>query len=104
MKNKLKKDILAFLESHNDGSEETAKLIEKVRYETYFADVDAFSVCPDDLENLGESAEEDLREKLGIDECAPFTLEHCEEVANAMAEYLADEFSENIHNAIHYQL
>lgn len=94
--------MLDYLKSHNDGSAD--RLIEALVYECSYADCDTFSICPDDLDCISESAERKLRKRLNKAANDPWTLEDCEAAANALADHICEEFSENLHNAIEYDL
>lgn len=45
-----------------------------------------------------------LRQKLGKREGEDYTMEDCEKVANAIADMVSEEFSENLLNAIEYEM
>ena len=103
MDTSLKQELLSFVEKHNDGSEETSRLITKLKDSLHYVDLNAYSLCPDDLMNcISEEATKTLRTKLGKNESEPFTLQDCETVSKWLADMIADEFSENLHNAILY--
>ncbi len=103
METSLKKELLSYIEKHNDGSAEASRLIRKLNNALGYVDINAHSLCPDDLENaLSEEAVTILRKKLSKKESEPFTMEDCEVVSEWLADTIADEFSENLHNAIMY--
>ncbi len=103
MDTSLKQELLTFVKKHNDGSEETSRLITKLKDSLHYVDLNAYSLCPDDLMNcISEEAKKTLRKKLGKDESEPFTLQDCETVSEWLADMIEDEFSENLHNAIIY--
>lgn len=103
METSLKKELLSYIEKHNDGSAEASRLIRKLNDALGYVDINTHSLCPDDLENgLSEEATAILRNKLSKEESEPFTIEDCEVVSEWMADTIADEFSEVLHNAIMY--
>lgn len=105
MKASLKNEILEYLKANNDGSETAKHLISEMEYEVCFADVDAFSVSTDDLMTLdGSSIGNTLREKLGKGKKDEYNIEDCIRVAEAMADFCCEEYSENLYNTIEYEL
>lgn len=100
-----KRRLLAYIQKNNDGTSEAEALIHFLEHETYFADCDVFAVSVDDLKYLGDSeVAKNLRQKLGKREGEDYTMEDCEKVANAIADMVSEEFSENLLNAIEYEI
>jgi len=94
MNNETKQKLLSFLSSHNDGSKETAALIEAMKKECTYAHFSAFDVSTDDLQNFPNQPK--LRTALGKKDDDTFTMHDCETVAKTMTDMLAEEFQENI--------
>lgn len=97
---KLKQRLLSYLENHNDGSEEAKSLIETMKGETCWADTECHTVCVDDLINYYD--QQTLREKLNKADGKEYTIDDCQRIADAINEQIADEFSEDLENAIAY--
>lgn len=97
---KLKQRLLSYLESHNDGSKEAQSLIKEMKNQTCYADTDCHSVDREDLENYWD--QESLRKKLNKADGEEYTVEDCQRIADAITETIADEFSEDLENAIAY--
>lgn len=102
MKLSVKKKILQYLTEHNDGSELATELIRKMEYECIHADCDTHSVEVYDLERYHD--QETLKEKLGKNINEAYTIDDCQRVAEAIRDWIADEFSEDLGNAIDYEL
>lgn len=96
----IKKRLLSYLESHNDGSEEAESLIKTMKHQTCFAETDSYSIDCDDLESYWD--QESLRKKLNKADGEEYTVEDCQRIADAITETIADEFSEDLENAIAY--
>lgn len=97
-----KKKIFQYLTEHDDGSELAKELIRKMDYECNYADCDTHSVSVDDLE--GYHDQETLKEKLGKSDEDEYTIEDCQRVAEAICDMIAENFSEDLGNAIDYEL
>lgn len=97
-----KKKILQYLTEHNDGSELATELIRKMGYECNYADCDTHSVSTDDLDGYHDQAT--LKNKLGKNINEAYTIDDCQRVAEAICDMIADEFSEDLGNAIDCEL
>lgn len=104
MKTELKKRILAYIKNPHMGHEEAKAIVAELENELYYADCDTHSVSIDDLNSLPVKTQATLRTKLGKNDVEKYTIEDCQKVADAIAELICDEFSENIANAIEYEL
>lgn len=102
MKTDLKNRLLAYLNAHNDGSDEAAELIREMKIECNYADTEIASICVDDLNSMSDDLKDDLRSKLSKGADEPFTVDDCVAVAEAYADVNEDDFSENLENAIRY--
>lgn len=76
----MKKELLSYIEKHNDGSAEASRLIRKLNDALGYVDINTHSLCPDDLEDgLSERAATILRKKLSKkgDTCKLPGLDFC---------------------------
>lgn len=97
MTNELKQNLLVFLHTNNDGTDECKQMIEELTRETEYADMPYMGLCPKDL----NAYEEDVREILDKPK-GDFTLDDCEKIANIVDDYIqdGDYFGEMISNAL----
>lgn len=102
MKTNLKNRLLAYLNAHNDGSDEAAALIREMEIECNYADIEIASICTDDLNGMSDTLKDELRSKLGKGADEPFTVDDCVAVAEAYADMNVDDFSDDLGNAILY--
>lgn len=101
MKLKDKRDVLAYLTGHNDGTEEANRVIRIMTNECNWADNALGTVEIDDLLNLDEEIADLLREKLGKGNDEKWTVEDCQAVADVIYEEEGTyEFSDWLYNAI----
>lgn len=99
-----KKALYDFVMSHAEDTAEYAEVKRIMNMEIGYADCETHSVCPDDLDSLSDDAKETLREKFNKSEGEDWTMDDCERVADALAEFICDEYSEDIYGAIEYEL
>ena len=99
-----KRRYLAYLQEHNDGSEEAAELISHMERECGYADTEAYSVCEEDLNCLTENQRDLLRQKLGKQKDSAFTPDDMQRIADAISDCISEEFTENLVSAIEYEL
>lgn len=104
MKYEDKKALYDFVMSHAEDTAEYAEVKRIMSMEIGYADCESHSVCTEDLDNLADGTQAELREKFGKEENEPWNMDDCERVADALANYIADEFGEDIYNAIDYEL
>ena len=96
MKRSLKKELLSFLERHNDGSEETLRLINELKNSLNYADINARFLCTFDMNKvLGENERNALKELLGKEKDEPFTIEDCEDISDLLAEAIENELKKH---------
>lgn len=99
-----KKALYDFVMSHAEDTAEYAEVKRIMSKEIGYADCETHSVCPEDLDSLSEYAKEKLRDTFGKAEGEDWTMDECERVADALAEFICEEYSDDIHNAIEYEL
>lgn len=104
MKYEDKKSLYDFVMSHAEDTAEYAEVKRIMSMEIGYADCESHSVCTEDLDNLADGTKTELRKKLGKGEDEHWTMDDCERVADALADYIAEEFGEDIYNAIEYEL
>lgn len=97
-----KRKVLEYIKAHNDGTEETRQLIVSLESACSYIDINTHSVCPEDLRDFWD--QKALREKLGKKDDEAYTLDDCERVADALAEFICEDFSEDLANTVRYQL
>lgn len=98
---KNKRDVLAYLEQHDDGTEEARRLIKMMANECNWADSALGSVEIEDLLYLDEETADELREKLGKKDGEEWTVDDCQTVADEI--YYnegADGFSDWLYSAV----
>lgn len=103
MKLSEKRGLLTYLESHNDGSETAQSLIRLMKNEVHYADCNSHSVCGDDLDSLPDSMQKKLREHFGKAESEDWTAEECEEVAERLADFICEDYGDDLYNTIEYE-
>lgn len=101
METQLKKDLLSFIEKHNDKSEEAERLIKALKNALGYVELDAYSLSPDDLNySISDEAAASLRKQLNKEESEPFTIDDCEIVSVRLADILEEDFGAILDSAI----
>lgn len=102
MKYEKKKELYEFVKAH--ATEEDAALLKSMEKELDYADIPFQALAIDDLQSLSRFYQSILRKKLGKAENEEWTMEDVVRVADAMDEFMQDEFSENLEGTIEYEL
>lgn len=104
MRHEDKKALYAFVTEHFDGSEKAVEAKKILETELNYADCESHSISIDDLNSLGGEDQKTLREKLSKMEDEEWTIDDCVRVADALADFIGDDFSEDLYNALRYCL